>query len=155
MTSTPAAKKTYENDPGSGLLFFEDAAASGDPVLSGHAKTPAGENIVLAAWYQELQGKKNLYAVSIAAPGSPKLRAPDAGARMDRKPGTGTLYPEEQKTNPKGPDVTGFIVTPTGVTYRLAGWFRTGGRKEFYSLKLTIPTPREQREADTPPGEPT
>lgn len=47
---------------------------------------------------------------------------------------TGVLFPEKDKKNEKGPDVTG-NVTVNGTKYRAAGWKRTSKAGEpFYSV---------------------
>lgn len=52
---------------------------------------------------------------------------------------TGVLFPVKNKTNERGPDITG-TATIGGTEYRVAGWKKTakaGGA--FYSLKFEIP----------------
>ncbi len=57
-------------------------------------------------------------------------------AAQVQKDMSGILFPERNKKNEKGPDVTG-RGTIGGVEYRVAGWKREGsGGGKFYSLSL-------------------
>lgn len=60
-----------------------------------------------------------------------------AQAKQGNKELTGALFPETEKTNEKGPDITG-TVTVGGIDYRVAGWKRdaANGSGKFYSLAL-------------------
>ena len=48
---------------------------------------------------------------------------------------SGALFRVREKTNPKGPDMTGNLVIG-GVKYRLAGWTQEAGTGKYLSLKV-------------------
>ncbi|MHB1666139.1 hypothetical protein [Thiomonas sp.] len=63
----------------------------------------------------------------------------DEKSTRDSKELTGVLFPEKEKKNENGPDVTGTCHIQ-GVEYRLAGWKKTSAAgNAYYSLSLELP----------------
>ena len=58
-------------------------------------------------------------------------RAPEAGK--------GSLNTNDKRTNDKAPLYKGLVTDPTGKTWELAGWLRSGSYGEFISLSIKEP----------------
>ena len=52
-----------------------------------------------------------------------------------RKEGSGVIYPQREKRNPKGPDWKGELLID-GKLIKISGWFRTSQYGQFISLNV-------------------
>lgn len=70
-------------------------------------------------------------------------------SKFEQKPGFGSLFREENKKSPNGPDYRGSVADLNGVQYELAGWLKEGKTGTKY-LSLKMQLPREQAASKEP-----
>jgi hypothetical protein len=69
------------------------------------------------------------------------------------KPNSGNLFVNTYKKDDKHPDYKGSIRLPDGTLMNIAAWLKKGQKGEFYSLSLSVPKEREQKDYTPPEAE--
>jgi len=61
-----------------------------------------------------------------------------------QKPGTGTLFQNDQRGNDRAPNWRGSLLLEDGTELKVAAWTKRGAKGEFLSLSIDKPRPAER-----------
>tara|TARA_R110000868_G_scaffold30354_1_gene112434 strand:+ start:29 stop:277 length:249 start_codon:yes stop_codon:yes gene_type:complete len=72
--------------------------------------------------------------------------------KFEQKNGTGVLFTNNKRETEKHPTMTGKIVTPDGIEYRISAWTKEGANGKYLSLALSENKEftKEKKESNTP-----